>query len=1049
MLNFSLWRSGGSKSQRRRLTWGRRADAIETLEIRLLPAATTIGTVFDGPSRIVGDQNYDAIAAGPDGSFTFVFADASLDSSGWGVYARRFSANGTPLGNQFRLNSTVANDQYFPSISTNSDGESLVVWHNERFAGGYTYPISLDLQLINADGTLLGGNVNLIPEDYYEVDDGHYFDATSWDYATKPLTFVDSSDQFWVAVPISRNGNDGYGKMYQFWTVSTTGEVSKAFQTSLPDEMGSTSLNVPIPVDIQLGDDGTFYVTYGVEQTQAIPDVGQQYTSQLFVRRISSATGQQLGSDIVVDSVTYYDDYSAQQGKPLLVPESSGKFSVVYYNKTGDLVTQHFNANGSKLGSLVELIDHTELNSGYYQEQVSVEVLSNGNWLVAWSVGVAFDIDTAYIREFQADGTADGHAAVLGEAYYFGAIHIAAQGNDQFVVSWQDGGGSAGYGAVYGRRVAANVAVPGVTVTPLTELQTSEDGDTATFQIVLDAAPTQDVLIPLSVTDNTAASLSASQLIFTSANWNVPQTVTITGLNNYVAYGDSYYDFELGPTFSLDSNYSNVAVPSLSLVNLDNDVVGITVTPTGGLTVSESGSTSNFSVVLNTQPYANVSVSVTSSDTTEGTVNKSSLVFTPGNWNVAQVVTITGVNDNLTDGDIAFQVILGSTVSADYDYDGLFTPDVSVANLDNDVPGISVTGGTTLATTESGASSSFQVVLQTQPSAQVTINLQSDNTSEGTLNKSTLTFTTANWNVPQVVTLTGQNDDVDDGDVTYHVVFTSVSSSDANYNNRSLSNLTAQNADNDTAGFTVTPTSGLQTSETGGTATFTVKLNSKPASDVTIAVASSNTGEGTPSVSQLVFTSSNWNVAQTVTVTGVNDEVFDSAVAYQIVLGTATSSDQNYSGLDPQDVSLVNRALNLAPTLELSGAAPTFGKKSSPVSVNSTAVVTDDAPHFAGGRLRISISSGFDVSDALTLSTTIGGLSLGTLTRSGANYIVDLNANATPAALQQLLQSVKFSTAKKGQRVPSRLIEFQLTDSDGAVSNTVTRTVQVSKKKLK
>ena len=50
----------------------------------------------------------------------------------------------------------------------------------------------------------------------------------------------------------------------------------------------------------------------------------------------------------------------------------------------------------------------------------------------------------------------------------------------------------------------------------------------------------------------------------------------------------------------------------------------------------------------------------------------------------------------------------------------------------------------------------------------------------------------------------------------------------------------------------MTPTSGLTTTEAGGTATFTVVLTSQPTANVTIGLTSSNTAEGTVSVSSVI-----------------------------------------------------------------------------------------------------------------------------------------------------------------------------------------------------
>jgi hypothetical protein len=105
----------------------------------------------------------------------------------------------------------------------------------------------------------------------------------------------------------------------------------------------------------------------------------------------------------------------------------------------------------------------------------------------------------------------------------------------------------------------------------------------------------------------------------------------------------------------------------------------------------------------------------------------------------------------------------------------------------------------------------------------------------------------------------------------------------------------------------VTPTTGLVTTEAGGSASFTVVLTTQPTADVTIPVSSSNTAEGTVSTDFLTFTPDNWDVPQTVTVTGVDDDDIDGDVAYTIVLGPADSADPAYHGLDPAYVSVINR----------------------------------------------------------------------------------------------------------------------------------------------
>ncbi|MEG3844964.1 FG-GAP-like repeat-containing protein, partial [Microcoleus sp. herbarium14] len=91
----------------------------------------------------------------------------------------------------------------------------------------------------------------------------------------------------------------------------------------------------------------------------------------------------------------------------------------------------------------------------------------------------------------------------------------------------------------------------------------------------------------------------------------------------------------------------------------------------------------------------------------------------------------------------------------------------------------------------------------------------------------------------------------------------------------------------DKAGVTVNPITGLTTTELGGKATFTVKLNSQPSANVTFGLSSSNVAEGTVSTNSLTFTPANYSQPQTVTVTGVDDLVADGNVVYKIITAAA------------------------------------------------------------------------------------------------------------------------------------------------------------------
>ncbi|MDB5815467.1 MAG: fliK [Rhodocyclales bacterium] len=103
--------------------------------------------------------------------------------------------------------------------------------------------------------------------------------------------------------------------------------------------------------------------------------------------------------------------------------------------------------------------------------------------------------------------------------------------------------------------------------------------------------------------------------------------------------------------------------------------------------------------------------------------------------------------------------------------------------------------------------------------------------------------------------------------------------------------------------ITATP---LQTTEVGGQAQFKIKLGSAPTDNVVLPVASTMSKEGVASPPSLTFTPANWNVDQTVTVTGQADCIPDGTKQYQVLVGQAVSLDPQYIGISGAPVAMSN-----------------------------------------------------------------------------------------------------------------------------------------------
>ena len=290
-------------------------------------------------------------------------------------------------------------------------------------------------------------------------------------------------------------------------------------------------------------------------------------------------------------------------------------------------------------------------------------------------------------------------------------------------------------------------------------------------------------------------------------------------------------------------------------------------------------------------------------------------------------VTINGANPTGAFTATLPNVTLGQVVTATATRNSapLDTSEFSACRTVTPPPSVTVTqsGGST-AVAEGGATDTFTVVLTSQPTADVTIAI-APGTQVTTTPAGPLTFTTANWSTPQTVTVAAVDDTVAEGPHNATITMTATSA-DAAYNGISIANVSVAITDNDTPGFTVSPTSGLVTTEAGGTATFTVRLNTVPTGPVTVQVSSSDTTEGTVSPTTLTFQPNATALnPQTVTVTGQNDALADGNVAYTIVLAPATSADPAYNNVDPPDVSVVNTDDEAALSVSINDANVTEG----------------------------------------------------------------------------------------------------------------------------
>ena len=222
----------------------------------------------------------------------------------------------------------------------------------------------------------------------------------------------------------------------------------------------------------------------------------------------------------------------------------------------------------------------------------------------------------------------------------------------------------------------------------------------------------------------------------------------------------------------------NVNRPQITFPAVDGPERGVTVVwPETGLPVPEGGS-AGYTLVLDTQPTHDVTITVNSPVGDEDlTAAPTSLTFTPGNWHEKRTVTVSAAEDD--DGMVGIRNFSHLVASDDSIYDDIPAPGVRAVEADNDEIGVTV--WPRVLRMPDGGSREYTVVLNTQPTDDVTITVTRDMRGDTDLTASpvTLIFTKETWDTPQTVTVSAAEDD---DQVNGVAVFShSVASNDENY----------------------------------------------------------------------------------------------------------------------------------------------------------------------------------------------------------------------------------------------------------------------------
>ena len=236
--------------------------------------------------------------------------------------------------------------------------------------------------------------------------------------------------------------------------------------------------------------------------------------------------------------------------------------------------------------------------------------------------------------------------------------------------------------------------VPSVTANFEQSSYNVTEGGDVSIAVTLSADPERSVAIPITTTNQgtaTDADYSGVPLEVTFQSGDTEVTFTFTATDDPVDDDGEWMKMTFG---ALSAGVSEGTTTEATVSITDNDVSEVTVSETA-LTVPEGGTAGEtYTVVLDSQPTADVVVTVAGHAGTEVTPSPASLTFTTSNWNDAHTVTVKAGDDADTLDDTV--TLTHSAASTDSNYEGITIGNVTVTVNDDDTTNTPATGAPTI-----------------------------------------------------------------------------------------------------------------------------------------------------------------------------------------------------------------------------------------------------------------------------------------------------------------------------------------------------------------
>ena len=305
-----------------------------------------------------------AVAMDGDGDFVVAWQSTGQDGSGNGIYAQRYNTMGVVQGSEFKVNTTVVDNQLNPSVAMDGAGNHVIAWQS-RGQDGSSYGIYA--QLYDASGVAQGGEIPV--------------NTCTTSIQARASIAMDQDGDFIIARESANQDGSSYGVYAQRYNVSGIAQVPEFRVNTYTNNRQDRS-------SIAMDSDGDFVIAWR--------SGGQDGSSYGIYAQRYNKSGVVKGPEFRVNTQT-----ANNQLNPSIALDSDGDFVITWGSiqdgSSFGVYAQRYNAGGVAQGEEFQVNTYT---SGS-QAGPFIAMDDSGDFVITWqSFGQDGFYDGIYAQQY-------------------------------------------------------------------------------------------------------------------------------------------------------------------------------------------------------------------------------------------------------------------------------------------------------------------------------------------------------------------------------------------------------------------------------------------------------------------------------------------------------------------------------------------------------------------------------------------------------------------------------------------------------------------------